>query len=140
MPRSMPRSVSAEVVIREVVKDSPAAKAGLRVDDVIVAVDGKPVDRPQAVVDLIGARKPGDALTVTVKREDTLDVKVTLGENPDKKGAAYLGVSLAARVMATPGDDGSYSGSQGMLPDLPWLEGLFDMLPDLPKAPAGDSL
>ena len=47
----------------------PAAKAGLRVGDVIVALDGKPFDNWNELRLAISRRKPGEVLTVNFIRE-----------------------------------------------------------------------
>jgi S1-C subfamily serine protease len=58
---------------------SPAAEAGLREGDVIVAFDDTEVTDLQGYSDLLYARKPGDAVQVTVMRgAERLTVKVTL--------------------------------------------------------------
>ncbi|WP_164928751.1 trypsin-like peptidase domain-containing protein [Gloeobacter violaceus] len=60
------------VWIREVIKGSPAATAGLRADDIIVEVDGKAVSEARQVQELIGARKVGDTVSVSVQRNSKL--------------------------------------------------------------------
>ncbi len=147
---SMPFRVAPGAAVRNVMTDSPAAKAGLKVGDVIVTVGDKQIDRPQTLADAVGSYKPGDTVTLTVKREvdgktNTLDLTVTLGENPDKKGSAYLGVQLAAGMRTMPHDD----GDQGWLPNVDempdWFSKFFDGLPSLPtpgqtQPPAGQDL
>ncbi len=65
-------------VIRSVQPGGPAALAGLRVEDVIVAIDGRPMANPAAVVSAVERRGIGDTLTVTVRRGgSTLDVSLT---------------------------------------------------------------
>ena len=49
--------------------DSPAQKAGMQPGDVIVAVDGKPVQYVAQLQELIAFRKPGDVVTVEVARK-----------------------------------------------------------------------
>ena len=47
----------------------------------------------------VGAHKPGDRVTLGVQRKgtaETTDVAVTLGENPNKAGAAYLPIDEQA--------------------------------------------
>lgn len=53
----------------EVTAGSPAAGAGLRPGDVIVAVDGTAVSGASALGRLIGARAPGDEVTITILRD-----------------------------------------------------------------------
>ena len=83
--------------VGNVVKDSPADKAGLKVGDVITAIDGKAITTPSEAIDALAAHKPGDSVTLTVRRANQAtdtQIKVTLGEKPDQAGKAYLGVSL----------------------------------------------
>ncbi|GAB4533187.1 MAG: hypothetical protein Kow0063_14830 [Anaerolineae bacterium] len=84
-------------VVRRVANDSPAETAGLKPGDVITAVDSQPVDSPDAVVDAVAGRQPGDVLKLTVFRpreNETIEIEVTLAEHPQEKGKAYLGVSM----------------------------------------------
>src|SRR5688572_7607355 len=60
---------SAEgVVARELSPDGAGARAGLAVDDLLVAVDGRRVDVPGDVFEALHAAHPGDTLTYTVLR------------------------------------------------------------------------
>ncbi|MCC6222375.1 MAG: site-2 protease family protein [Thermoleophilia bacterium] len=61
--------------VEEVIPASPAAAAGLRQGDVIVAVDGVPTDRFEAISDAIRASE-GRPLTITVLRDGS---ELTLG-------------------------------------------------------------
>ena len=65
--------------ILSVLEDSPAAEAGLRVGDQIIAVDNKPVDAeslPVAVARVKG--EPGTNVELTIKRDgQTFDVNLT---------------------------------------------------------------
>ena len=68
-------------VIRDVVAGSAAEAAGLKVGDVITAIDGQAVSSGQAVADAITNKRPGDKITFTVRRDgQEEDVVVTLGE------------------------------------------------------------
>lgn len=94
--------IRAGAVVQSVAADSPAQEAGLQEGDVVTAVDGSAVDTPQDLVDAVSAKEPGDSITLTVERtgeEEALTVKATLGENPDKAGKAYLGVSIGSAFM-----------------------------------------
>ena len=80
--------------ITNVVKGSPADKAGLRVGDLITAVNDDKVDEKTSLSDLIGQHKPGDEVEIHYKRgRQDRTVTVTLGESPDQPGKAYLGVT-----------------------------------------------
>jgi S1-C subfamily serine protease len=86
------------VLVVQVVAGSPAGKAGLRAGsqqitvngesvivggDAIVAVDGRQVDSPTQLADVVRSHKPGDRLRLEVARSDhTRTVVVTLGNAP----------------------------------------------------------
>jgi S1-C subfamily serine protease len=92
-----PGEVQQGAIIRQVVESSPAEAAGLHKGDVITAVDGEPVENPRALVDAVGELEPGDTLTLTVVRPEEAgerEVEVTLAEDPEDEGAAYLGVMI----------------------------------------------
>lgn len=74
----------AGVQVAEVLRGSPAEKAGLKKDDVIVEFDGKPVADFEALRNVILSKKIGDEVAVKVKRlndkkeYDDKDFKVKL--------------------------------------------------------------
>ena len=86
------------VLVVQVVAGSPAARAGLKAGtqqvtvageavavggDAIVAADGRGIDTPAQLEDLVRAHKPGDALRLEVVRDGhTRTVAVTLGNAP----------------------------------------------------------
>jgi RNA polymerase sigma factor (sigma-70 family) len=72
-----------DVVVHEVRPDSPAAKAGVKAEDIVLKVANKEVKDPYAAVDIIKGMKPGDKVTLRLKRGDKeMDVTVTLGKWP----------------------------------------------------------
>ena len=59
---------------------SPAAKAGLRVGDIITAIDGRAVADSADVITRISPFKPGDSVTLTLERGGSRhQASVTLG-------------------------------------------------------------
>jgi 2-alkenal reductase len=72
-------SISEGAYVTEVIPGSPSEQAGLQVGDVIVAVDGKPVNDREPLVIHILSHKVGDQITVTVLRgSEQLDLQLTL--------------------------------------------------------------
>jgi serine protease Do len=57
------------VLVQDFSDDSPARKAGLEAGDVIVAVDGKPVEYVAQLQQQIAFRKPGEKVKVEVARK-----------------------------------------------------------------------
>jgi S1-C subfamily serine protease len=61
--------------------DSPADKAGMKAGDVVTAVDGKPIKNALALSEKIRQHKPGDNISLTVKRgAEVLTLELTLAK------------------------------------------------------------
>ncbi|MEO0454867.1 MAG: Do family serine endopeptidase [Verrucomicrobiota bacterium] len=72
------------VHLTEVVEGTPAAKAGLKADDVVLEVDGKPVPTASKFRLAIASYAPGSEIAMKVYRdEENITVKVKLEERPD---------------------------------------------------------
>jgi serine protease Do len=68
-------------VLSQIVKDSPAEKAGLKAMDVVLKFDGQKIDTFDDLSGLIKKKKPGDEVSLEVKRGDEkITLKVTLGK------------------------------------------------------------
>ncbi len=64
-----------------VAKDSPAEKAGLRENDIVLSVDGQKLTSDLPFARIIQSKSPGDTVTLRVLREGKeSDMKVMLGE------------------------------------------------------------
>jgi S1-C subfamily serine protease len=69
--------------VSEVVAGSGAARAGIKVGDVVVAVDGEPITGQASLVATIRDLAPGETTTVSLARDGSpIDVTVVLGERP----------------------------------------------------------
>jgi putative serine protease PepD len=70
-------------VLGQVEDGTPAAKAGMRARDAVVAVDGEALEGADSLVARIRATSPGTQVTLTVVRDGTtLEIPVTLGTRP----------------------------------------------------------
>lgn len=66
--------------------DSPAAQAGLQTGDVIIAINGRPVNSHESVTAYVREHRAGDTILVTFIRNETLQetsvTLATLGDQP----------------------------------------------------------
>jgi S1-C subfamily serine protease len=62
---------AAGATVRTVEGGSPAERAGLKVSDVIVEIDGRAVQSASDVRNRIGLREAGSSVTLTYLREGT---------------------------------------------------------------------
>jgi serine protease Do len=66
-----------------VAPDSPAAKAGLKVDDVLTGFNGKRIGSFEDLADLLRGQRPGNEVNLEVKRgDDLVMLKLTLSKRP----------------------------------------------------------
>jgi serine protease Do len=73
----------AGALVNQVNADTPAERAGLKAQDVIVAIDGQAVAYPSQLQERIAQHHPGDQVTVSLYRNKRkMDVSVKLGEAP----------------------------------------------------------
>jgi serine protease DegQ len=74
------------VLITQIERGSPADKAGVRLGDVLVAVNGKPVGDTTTMLNLVAALRPGEQARVRVARNlEETDLTVTIGRRPKPK-------------------------------------------------------
>ena len=94
------------VVVKDIPNDdSPAKAAGIEAGDIIVAVDGKPVEYVGQLQQVIGFRKPGETVKVEVARKGgvrkTVDVKLQ-----ELNDAPQLATSGDSGVVDDASDEG----------------------------------
>lgn len=89
-------------VVRQIAPDGPAA-AVLQLDDVIVAVDGAPVDEPDEVGPLLQPGGPGATHTLTVERPPgsgtTIEVALATIPAPGAPQRAIIGIAPEDRIV-----------------------------------------
>ena len=105
----------AGVLVNQVVENSPADRAGIEKGDVIVSVDQRPVESPEALVRMIRSQSAEKQLAIRIVR--------------DGKGR-----TLQARLSARPGssddnaeDNDGEGDDLGHLHDIPELSGILDL-------------
>jgi serine protease Do len=95
--------------VAEVLANSAADKAGLRVNDVVTLIADTPIIDSETMVNTIRNHRPGDAVPIKVMREGKeLDLKATLGKRPPDPGLLrreyqnHLGSALSERRTGFP--------------------------------------
>lgn len=95
-------NVDGALRVVQVVADTPAAKAGLKVDDVLLSLQGKTVASADAFVDQMQLHKVGEVVAVGIKRgEKEMQFKATLMRRPlSSRGEVQnrMGSELSSRV------------------------------------------
>lgn len=83
------RDSAQGVVVTDITKDSPAAKAGIELEDYIYEVDGRLVKDNSALTGYISGLTPGTTVTLKLIRAGAEKVvKITLGTFPENLGVA----------------------------------------------------
>jgi len=76
-------------VVQDVIARAPAGKAGVRAGDVVVAVNGKPVEDRGQLTRTVAAIPPGGKATLTLLRKGKKqEIVVTVGTRPDEEALA----------------------------------------------------
>lgn len=79
------------LLVTEVMRHSPADKAGLEEDDVILSYDDQPVDRADQLIDLVRATKPGTEVKIVVFRDGKeKEFPVTIAKKRRKRFRAMV--------------------------------------------------
>lgn len=116
--------------VKSVSDGSPAADAGLKVGDVIVAIDGNAVAGAESLTGFVRAHATGDQVTLTVVRDGSAtDVDVTLAtreESTTDSGSGSQGDQGSGQDDQGSGQDDQGSGQSGqgglenMTPEQLW--------------------
>lgn len=80
---------------------SPAEQAGIEAGDVLIAVDGRPVDNPVAAIALIRDATPGQPLTITLDRAG-YEMTVTVTTTSDAPQVVSVSPPVSSSPTAVP--------------------------------------
>ena len=122
--------------ILEIYDDTPAAEAGLQVDDIITEVDGDVVDEERTLSDRLYAYEEGDTVTLMIVRDgEEMTLDVTLGPRAVQFGPMHFEHMMPMRPGNGPGMYFYYEGDalprfHDMMPDM---ERFFETHPNLEK-------
>jgi S1-C subfamily serine protease len=71
------------ILIVAFVEDSPAEKAGLKTDDIILKANGNKVGTLMEFIEAVRDTKPGETILLAIKRGDKeMELKVKVGKAP----------------------------------------------------------
>ncbi len=78
----------AGVTIASEDRAGPAAKAGVRAGDVVVAINGDKIESSRGLIRAVAVVPPGNSVTVTVRRQGRIiDIPVNVGRRPSDQAA-----------------------------------------------------
>jgi serine protease Do len=139
-------------LVQQVVKGAPADKAGIEAGDLVVAMNGKPVETSSGLTRTVATIPPGEKVALTLlRRGSEKKVSVTVSKRPDEEALAR-GELNGEEDEGTPGGDDAAKSKvklgitvQPLTPELARRldaqpgEGLVvvDVDPDGPAARAG---
>ena len=97
--RKLPSEVGT--LVMEVLPNLTAAEGGIKADDVITAIDAKPVTGPGALVAAISTKRAGDVVKIAFDRDgESKELELTLKPRPQEKGNEAYDVVYGS--VATP--------------------------------------
>jgi C-terminal processing protease CtpA/Prc len=82
------------MTVTKIIEGSPAEGAGIQIGDVLVAINGIPLQEGnrEKLSEARAASKPGQSVTWTIRRDqEKRDVQITLGAMPADVLARYIG-------------------------------------------------
>jgi serine protease Do len=89
-------------LVQNVVPNAPGAKAGLQPGDIVVSLNGKPVESPSQLTRSVSSIAPGGKATLTVLRDGKKrDFTITVAKRPDEEALAR-GEGLSGEEGAEP--------------------------------------
>ncbi len=111
--------VKEGILVAQVLKGSPADKAGLKVGDIIVKLNGRKLEDVRDLQLSIMKTKPGTEVVLTIIREGKeMDIRVKVGEMPEKvrgRPRTYQGEDLGLTLRELSPEEKARIGEEGLL-------------------------
>src|SRR5437016_13285814 len=87
--------------------DSPAKKAGIQLGDVIVALDGQPIDNTPQLQQKVAFKKPGESVEITVLRQggERKTITVRLARAPSEADSEVASAGAKPKGAASTKED-----------------------------------
>ncbi|MCC6477459.1 PDZ domain-containing protein, partial [bacterium] len=112
------------VLVEKTVGDSPADEAGLRSNDILLAIDGQSLTGPGELRVQLAKHKEGDTVSITYMRggkQQTASVKLDAADEPDfdfswtpgpefEKKMADIGPKIERKMMKFHDSDAAFAG------------------------------
>jgi serine protease Do len=133
-------------LVASVSEDSPAARAGLKEGDVIVAFDGKPVEGPRVLPTLVANTPVGRGVPIVIVRDGSRQtVTVTVGNLADSREARAAATAPAEKGVESRASEKLGLALQELTPELAKQLGVqnekgvvvTEVKPESPAAQAG---
>jgi PDZ domain-containing protein len=85
--------------VESILRGMPA-EGVLHVGDVIVAVDGQPIDTTNALITSVRRHQPGDQVTLSIRRDGKLqDVQLGTASSPTEPGRPIIGITISTYLF-----------------------------------------
>ncbi|TAG33556.1 MAG: Do family serine endopeptidase [Verrucomicrobia bacterium] len=106
------------VIVTNLPKDSPAAKAGIERSDVITMIDGRAVKSPQELRNAVAAKAPGSSVEIQLLREGkerTLEVELGALDGDSRTSELLPGITVSPLDEQTRSQVNAPSDLEGLM-------------------------
>ena len=74
------------VLLAGILRGGPADRAGLKPGDILLAIEGKPVKDPNAMLNLVAALVPGKPASIRLRRDSKeMEIQIAVGKRPTQQ-------------------------------------------------------
>ncbi len=95
-------------VVQDVVKKSPAEKAGIEVGDVITEIDGKEINTANQLQGIVFTKKAGEKINISIIRDGKKEVKTIVLDRLEDKNSNSGKLGITDQTINLDIDDNAY--------------------------------